>query len=142
MSTGSTTLEHAEQNEHSQSTDTVSNVLTTTIESNVVELFSIGASKSKGEIKDTKPFVHQVRLHGPQGEVVRVWANVDDGAMKEVMSKEKFQMVKHRLGRATPSRQLLRVANGVIIQSEARWEGEIEVNGIREIGRASCRERV
>ena len=28
--------------------------------------------------------------------------------------------------------QLLRVANGVIVQSKARWEGEIEVNGVKE----------
>ena len=81
-------------------------------------------------IGKTKPFVHQVQFHGPQGEIVRVWANVDDGAMKEVMSSDMFRKVKHRLGPALPSSQLLRVANGVVIQSEARWEGRIEANGI------------
>jgi hypothetical protein len=131
LSADSTTLEYTEQKEHFEIRDTVSHVLTTTVKSNIVDLFSIGASKIKGEIKDTKPFVHQVQFHGPQGEIVRAWANIDDGAMKEVMSKEKLQKVKHRLGRATPSGQLLRVANGAIIQSEARWEGEIEVNGVK-----------
>jgi hypothetical protein len=38
--------------------------------------------------------------------------------------------VKHRLGTTLPSSQLLRVANGVIVGSEARWKGKVEVNGI------------
>ena len=38
--------------------------------------------------------------------------------------------MKHRLGTALPSLQLLRVANGAIVESEARWKGKIEVNGI------------
>ena len=50
--------------------------------------------------------------------------------MKEVMSLETFKKVKHKLGTAKPSSQLLRVANGAIVQSTARWEGEIEINGI------------
>ena len=47
------------------------------------------------------------------------------------MSSETFNKVKHKLGTWRPSSQLLRVANGVIIQSEAIWEGEIEVKGVR-----------
>jgi hypothetical protein len=103
----------------------------TTTELDIVDLFDIGASEEKGRIRNTKPFRHRVRLHGPRGEVVRVWANIDDGAMKEVMSTRTFEKVKHKLGKWTPSSQLLRVANGAVVQSEARWEGEIEVNGVR-----------
>jgi hypothetical protein len=98
--------------------------------SNVVNLFAIGASNDNKENKETKPFVHQVRFHGPQGEIVRVWANIDDGAMREVMSAAMFRKVKHRLGTALPSSQLLRVANGEIVASEAKWRGKIEVNGV------------
>ena len=47
------------------------------------------------------------------------------------MSSVMFKRVGHRLGMSTPSSQLLRIANGVIIQSEAKWKGEIEVNGVR-----------
>ena len=47
--------------------------------------------------------------------------------MKEVMSATMFNKVKHRL---EPSSQLLRIANGAIIQSEARWEGNVEVNSV------------
>ena len=46
------------------------------------------------------------------------------------MSLTMFKKVKHRLGRTTPSSQLLRVANGVVIRSEAKWKGKIKVNGV------------
>ena len=105
--------------------------VTTNSNLNVINLFSIGANKEREGKEKTKPFIHQVRLHGPQGEIVRVWANVDDGAMREVMSSSMFRKVKHRLGTALPSSQLLRVANGVVVRSEARWEGRIEVNGVQ-----------
>ena len=100
LGTTSTTREHdAEQKEeHFESTNTVSPVTTTQSELNIVDLFSIGTNKEKEEKDMTKPFIHQVRFHGPQGEVVRVWANIDDGTMKEVMSSSMFRKVKHRLG--------------------------------------------
>ena len=60
-----------------------------------------------------------------------MWANIDDGAMKEVMSLETFNKVKHRLGTASPSSQLLHMANGAVVRSETRWEGRIEVNGVQ-----------
>lgn len=132
LSTNSTTQGHIDQkNGHFKVTNTVSNVLTSITKSDVVDLFDIGANEVKEGIGNTKPFRHRVHFHGPQGEVVRVWANIDDGAMKEVMSSDMFKRVKHKLGTGKPSSQLLRVANGVIVQSEAKWEGEIEVNGVR-----------
>ena len=72
-------------------------------------------------------FIHQVQFHRPQGERIQVWASINDGTMKEVMSLAMFNKVKHRLRKSTPLSQLLRVANGVIIQSEARWKGEVEM---------------
>ena len=129
LSTDSTTQEPTKQEKGPFNiTSTVSNVVTNTSKSNIVNLFSIGANNE--EIKATKPFIHQVRFLGPQGEVVRAWANIDDGAMREVMSSDVFKRVKHRLGTTTLSSQLLRVANGAVIHSEAKWKGTIEVNGI------------
>ena len=116
------------KDEHFEVTNTVFNVLAATTKSKVVDLFDIGADTVK---EGTKPFRHRVRFHGQKGEIIRVWANIDDGAMREVMSSSMLEKVKHKLGPLRPSSQLLRVANGVIIQSEGRWEGEIEVNGIR-----------
>jgi hypothetical protein len=132
LSTNSTPQGHTrQQNGHFEIKSTVSDVLTTTPESSVVDLFGIGAKEVKKGTEGTRPFIHQVQFHGPQGEVVRIWANVDDGAMREVMSSATFKKVKHRLGASAPSSQLLRVANGVVVQSEARWKGEVEVNGIK-----------
>lgn len=96
------------------STDTISPVTTITTEFNIVNLFSIGANKEIEEIETTKvtrPFIHQVRFHGPQGEIIRMAANIDDGAMKEVMSSSVKHKVKHRLGTILPSSQLLRVGS-------------------------------
>ena len=95
-----------------------------------MDLFDVSANEEQEERKETKPFKHRVHLQGPRGEVVRVWANIDDGAMREVMLMKTFGRVKHRLRVMKPSTQLLCVANGVIIQSKAQWEGEIEVNGV------------
>jgi hypothetical protein len=120
-----------QQNEHYGPKDTVPDVNTTLTESEVVNLFTIGASKNIRKGNDTKPFIHQVHFKGPQGEIVRVWANIDDGAMREVMSSEVFKKVKHRLGITRPSTQLLRVANGTVVKSEARWEGKVKMNGVR-----------
>ena len=106
-----------QQTEFIGTTDTFSDVVSKS-NSNIVQLFSIGTSKEKKE-KKTKPFIHQVRFHGPRGKIVRVWANIDDGTMKEVMSSAMFRKVKHRMGTAAPSSQLLQVANGMIIRSEA-----------------------
>ena len=131
LSTSPTTLEHIEQrNEHREVTSTVSNVLTFTTESDILDLFDIGANETKEGIGNTKPFRHRVHFRGPRGEIVRVWANIDDGAMKEVMSSQTFHKVKHKLGTWKPSSQLLRIANREIIQSQAKWEGVIEVNSI------------
>lgn len=41
-----------------------------------------------------------------------------------------FNLVKHRLGTWQPSRKLLRMANGVIVPSQARWEGALQLMDI------------
>src|ERR1700678_1645755 len=109
LSANSTTPEHIEfKNGQLEVKNTVSNVLPQVKESNVVDLFDFGADTERGRINETKPFRHRVHFHGPQGKRVRVWANIDDGAMREVMSSATFKKVKHRLGTTKPSMQLLR----------------------------------
>lgn len=46
------------------------------------------------------------------------------------MSSSVYRKVKHRLGTSSPSSQLLRVANGTIVESEATWRGVVEVNRV------------
>jgi transposase InsO family protein len=131
LSANSTTPENVgQQNRLLGNTHTVPSVVPSQQKTNVIELFNIGTSEITKEERETKPFIHQVKFKGPQGEAIRVQANIDDGAMREVMSTTMFQKVKSRLGTTLPSTQLLRVANGTVIKSEARWEGEIEVNGV------------
>ena len=108
LSATSTALAHIEiEDGHLEVKSTVSNVLPRDTESDIVDLFDIGADTEKGRINETKPFRHRVHLHGPDGRTVRVWANIDDGAMREVMSSAMFEKVKHKLGRVKPSTQLL-----------------------------------
>ena len=104
-------------------------------ESIIVDLYAADIrSDEERNIRATKPFIHQIRLHGPQGEVVRVWALFDDGAMREAMSTKVFERVKHRLSPTSPSQIFLRMANGSIVKSLGTWEGEIEVEGVRVYG--------
>ena len=78
------------------------------------------------------PFMHWLSLHGPQGEKVRVKALFDGGAMVGAMCASFFKKVQHRLqGQTKPSSRRLRVANGVIVPSQAVWNGTLELGGIR-----------
>ena len=59
------------KNRHFEITATDSNVLTATFESKVIDLFGIGANEEKeGGVEETRPFIHQVQFHGPQGEII------------------------------------------------------------------------
>ena len=108
--------------------NTMSNVDPAAFESNIVDLYAVGAKiNEKGNT--TRPFVHQIRLHGLKGEIVRVWATFDEGALMEVMSTSTFEKSKHRIGKLQPSVLLLRMANGTIVKSLGRWEGVIEIEG-------------
>jgi hypothetical protein len=79
-------------------------------------LYVVGANLEEGREK-TKPFIHQIQLHGPQGEIIRVWATFDEGALMEAMSTTAFEKAKHRLGNLLPSSLLLRMANRNIVRS-------------------------
>ena len=78
------------------------NVDSTVIEPYIVDLYAMGAKVNKKGKSTTKPFIHQIRLHGPQGEVVRVWATFDEGALIEAMSTASFEKVKHHMGKLLP----------------------------------------
>jgi transposase InsO family protein len=81
-----------------------------------------------------QPFVHEIQLRGPQGEVVRICATFDDGAMICAMSTKVFERVKHRLGAWQPSTRTLRMANGSLTRSEAAWTGTVELEGVTTTG--------
>ncbi|KAJ8585783.1 hypothetical protein M405DRAFT_744702, partial [Rhizopogon salebrosus TDB-379] len=80
------------------------------------------------------PFLQHVSFAGPQGEIVRVKALFDEGAMVSAMCTSVFEQVKHRLGNWVPSTKRLRMANGTIVPSKAVWRGEVTINGISTQG--------
>jgi hypothetical protein len=98
-------------------------------EYNMVNLYTVG-----GDAETAQPFVHEVQLLGPNGEVVRVRATINDGAMICTMSKTIFKQVRHRLGSWQPSKQTLHMANGTQVALEAKWMETIELEGIQTTG--------
>jgi hypothetical protein len=109
-------------------------VYNVTTNANVIDLYEVGhktVTRTMCEDPETEvPFAHQIQLHGPQGEIVRIQALFDGAAMVAVMCVSLFNQVKHRLGNWQPSRKLLRVANGTLMPSQARWEGTIQLADI------------
>ena len=58
---------------------TVSDVCKEDVELQVVELYAVWTESDETQKKGMKPFIHQVKLHGPKGEVVWVWGLFDNG---------------------------------------------------------------
>jgi len=101
------------------------------------DLYSVGHEKVSPQLLINRrevPFKHQLLLHGLNGEVIRVQALFDGGAMVSAMDTKVFNQVRHRLGGCSPSRKPLRMADGALVVSQARWNGVIEINGVRREG--------
>ncbi|EMD32108.1 hypothetical protein CERSUDRAFT_34905, partial [Gelatoporia subvermispora B] len=98
----------------------------------VLDLYHVRPSpNSPPELQPAKPFVHAISIHNPSGEIVRVKALFDDGAMVNVMCIDLWQRVQHRVGKLQPSGRRLRMANGTIEPSAGYWLGDIELGGVR-----------
>ena len=108
---------------------TVSDVCKEDVELQVVDLYAVRTESDKTQKKGTKPFIHQVKLHGPKGEVVRVWGLFDNGAMVDAMSTETYNRVRHRLIPLGRSSRRLRMANGNIVNPVGCWKGVVELGG-------------
>ena len=102
--------------------------------SSVIDLYAVGDEDKAWETLRQKgaPFVHWLILHGPQGKKVRTKALFDRGVMVGAMCTSFFTKNQHQLcGQTKPSDRHLRMANRTIIQSEAVWNGVLELGGIR-----------
>ena len=108
---------------------TVSDVCKEDVELQVVDLYAVRTESDKTQKKGTKPFIHQVKLHGPKGEVVWVWGLFDNGAMVDAMSTETYNRVRHRLTPLGRSSRRLRMANGNIVNPVGCWKGVVELGG-------------
>ena len=105
-------------------------VLSTTQNNNIVDLYSVGHKEVTRTMCDTGvevPFQNTLHLLGPQGEIVRVTALFDGCAMVSAMCVTVFEKVKHRLGEWRMSDKQLRMGNGVIIPSLAVWRGKMRL---------------
>jgi hypothetical protein len=70
----------------------------------IVNLYSADEEQSRNTCL---PFLQNIEFTGPQGEIVRVTALFDKGAMISAMCTSTFNKVKHRLGNWKPSNKRL-----------------------------------
>ena len=96
----------------------------------IFDLYNVGPNTKKA----ARPFVHQLDINTGIGGPIRVWANIDDGALANAMSITKFNAVKHRLGYCKPSPRWLRMADGSVVKPKAVWEGKMEIGGVQVFG--------
>ncbi|KAF8871676.1 hypothetical protein BD779DRAFT_1453601, partial [Infundibulicybe gibba] len=90
----------------------------------LIDLYSVSPKVPGPE----RPFVHRIGIVGSTGELP-IEALFDGGAMVAAMCSRVFARVKDRLGSWGPSDKLLRMANGVVVRSEATWAGRISLGG-------------
>ena len=77
---------------------------------NLIDLYSVGHTSVLEQWKpgkDEVPFKQLLQLKGPHGEIVRVSALFDGGAMVGAMCTSVFRAIKHRLTGWGPSRRQL-----------------------------------
>ncbi|KAJ7209815.1 hypothetical protein B0H12DRAFT_988346, partial [Mycena haematopus] len=77
------------------------------------------------------PFICGIEVEGPRGELVRIRALEDDGAMVNAMCTALYEAIKHRIGELQWSVKTLRMANGALVPSTGYWEGYIRFGGAR-----------
>jgi len=92
--------------DHPSSSDSFSIVYTTCNKSAIIDLYSVGDKDKTWATLEQKevPFTHWLCIQGPQGEIVRVKALFDGGAMVGAMCTTFFKKIQHRLhGQTRPS---------------------------------------
>ena len=74
-----------------------SNVHDTDSEYTIIDLYTVWPESHETQKKEVKPFIHQIKLHGLEGETIQVWGLFDNGAMVDVMSTKMYLQIKHKL---------------------------------------------
>ncbi|KAJ6477606.1 hypothetical protein C8R45DRAFT_833381, partial [Mycena sanguinolenta] len=77
------------------------------------------------------PFLQRIQLLGPSGAIVRATGQVDDGAMKNCISRRRWEGYGHCLSPLVPSTTRIRVASGERITPMGRWWGDVQVGGVK-----------
>jgi hypothetical protein len=73
--------------------------------------------ESEDEQGKTTPFLNTIKLHSPQGEIIRLKSTFDDGTMVNVIDLQAFQDVKHCLKPLKRSNRILHMADGRLVPS-------------------------
>lgn len=95
----------------------------------VVFLYSVEEAVTSSQ--ESQPFIYHVTVRNPKtGTAMRIKGLIDDGAMVNVVDAELWPQLEARLGDVRPSNRKLRMANGAIVPSQGRWEGEFDFEGI------------
>jgi hypothetical protein len=101
----------------------------------VCDLYMVGRAKiQEASEEEAKLFIYEVWLLGPSREIVQVHAIFDESAMIGAMCITIFEKVKHRLHSWHPSKHMLCMVNGALVQSQAMWTGTIDLNSVRVQG--------
>lgn len=87
-----------------------------------------------GSKEKPKPFLQRIQLKGKKG-TVRATGQIDDGAMRNCISLERWEKYGHCLDTITKSRTIISVANATEIMSEGSWTGVIQVGDTEASGR-------
>lgn len=84
---------------------------------------------SKDADGKSTPFLQRIRLCGPKDVIVRATGQVDDGAMRNCISKQRWDAYGHCLAPLLPSNTRIRVTSNQVIPSMGRWRGKVSVGG-------------
>ena len=80
----------------------------TNAESIILDLYCM---ESGDKQKNIVLFLHTIKLHGPQGEIVQIKSTFDDGAMVSALDLKGFQLSKHCLKSLQWSNHILCMAD-------------------------------
>ncbi|KAJ7172818.1 hypothetical protein C8R43DRAFT_1119658 [Mycena crocata] len=101
---------------------------TSPVESQVIDLYNVGIEEPR---RASVPFICGIEVEGPRGELERIRALEDGGAMVNAMCVALYRAVRHRIGELQRSGKILRMANGTLVPSIGYWEGYIRFGGAR-----------
>ncbi|KAJ7504395.1 hypothetical protein B0H11DRAFT_1685146, partial [Mycena galericulata] len=94
----------------------------------IVDLYMVGSPEHEAP---SVPFEHWMSLGGPKGEKVRALGLFDTGAQVAAIDTKFYLSKERRLGKASAPTKRLRMADGKVVSTYGRWEGEAEIEGVR-----------
>ena len=90
----------------------------------------INSMATKPDNERSTPFLQRVQLLGPGNYLVCATGQVDDGAMRNCISKQRWDHYGHCLSPLEPSTMRIKVANGSRIVPVGRWYGTVRVGNV------------